>query len=326
MYETPRKHLNLIQNPNSSWYFRRFLEVKDYPERFPNWKIIYDKLYYFGPDPILSILVQDLNEWKLVPSDDERKIVLSEAHNEPQAGHLGTENTYKRIAMHYYWPGCFQDTVKYVKNCDICQMCKVEQKTPPSLMGRRVIEAPWTVVAADIMGFHYILVIQDLFTKWVEIVPLRKATGKKIRDSFQELIINRWGTPRVIHTDNGTEFINNILRSLAQEFNIVHTTSPPYHPLANPIERVNRVTKTMIVSYINNDQRTWDEHLSNFRFAFNTAYHSSLKTSPAFLNFGRDPIPINLLHKPKGNIDLNIESKTIESWNERMKKILVMKD
>ena len=102
MYETPREQLNLIQNSNSSWYFRRFLEVKDYPERFPNWKIINDKLYHFRSDPILSILVQDLNESKLVPSDNERKIVLSAAHNEPQAGHLGTEKTYKRIAMYIY--------------------------------------------------------------------------------------------------------------------------------------------------------------------------------------------------------------------------------
>ena len=73
----------------------------------------------------------------------------------------------------------------------------------------------------------------------------------------------------------------------------------------------------MIVSYSNDDQRTWDEHKSDFQFAYNTAYHPSLKTSPAFLNFGRDPIPINLLHKPKGNIDLNIECKTIDPWNER---------
>lgn len=43
-------------------------------------------------------------------------------------------------------------------------------------MGQRVIEAPWTVVAADIMGpfppskagHTYLLVIQDFFSKWIE--------------------------------------------------------------------------------------------------------------------------------------------------------------
>lgn len=36
--------------------------------------------------------------------------------------------------------------------------------------------------------------MQDLFTKWVEIDPLRSAVGEKIRDCFQEFIINCWGT------------------------------------------------------------------------------------------------------------------------------------
>ena len=175
-------------------------------------------------------------------------------------------------------------------------------------------------------GFQYIVVIQDLFTKWIECVPLRSATGKKIKNSFLEILINRWGTPRVIHTDNGTEFINKELKSLTKEFNIVDTTSPPYHPQANPVERVNRVLKTMIVSFIGKDHRSWNEHLSDFRFAYNTAFHSSLKTTPAFLNFVRDPKPINSLRKSKENIDSNIDSQAIELWNDRMKKIQIMKD
>ena len=105
------------------------------------------------------------------------------------------------------------------------------------------------VVAADIMGplprskteFQYILVIQDLFTKWVKVIPLRVATGKKIESAFRECILNRWGTPQVLVTDNGTEFVNNTLLHLAKECSIFHTTTPPYHPQANPVERVNSV-------------------------------------------------------------------------------------
>lgn len=130
-------------------------------------------------------------------------------------------------------------------------------------MGRRVAEEPWIVVAADIIGplprsktqHQYILVIQDLFTKWIECAPLRSANCKKISELFRELVINRWGVPQVILTDNGTEFVNSIIQSLAEEFNIVHSTTPPYHPQANPVERVNRVLKTMIISYLKKDHR-----------------------------------------------------------------------
>ena len=87
------------------------------------------------------------------------------------------------------------------------------------------------------------------------------AAGKKIESAFREFIINRWGTPQVLLTDNGTEFVNNMLSQLAQEFNIVHTTTPPFHPQANPVEWINRILKTMIVSFIGNDHGTWDQYL-----------------------------------------------------------------
>ena len=82
----------------------------------------------------------------------------------------------------------------------------------------------------------------------------------------------------------------------------------------------------MIVSFISSDHRSWDKHLPDFRFAYNTADHSSLKTSPAFLNLGRDPKPINSLRKTKENINYNIDSQAIELWNDRIKKIQIMKD
>ena len=56
---------------------------------------------------------------------------------------------------------------------------------PVELMGGRVIERPWAVVASDLMEFpqskgqyKYVVVFQDLFTRWVELRPLRTATGK----------------------------------------------------------------------------------------------------------------------------------------------------
>ena len=212
-------------------------------------------------------------------------------------------------------------------------MCKVEEKVPPGLMGHRVVEEPWTVVAADIMGtlprnksgFQYILVIQDLFTKWIEVIPLRVATRKKIESAFREYVINRWGTPQVLITDNGTEFVNNTLLQLAQEFKIFHSTTPPYHPQANPVERVNRILKTMIVFFIENDHGNWDQYLPEFRFAYNTAFHTSRKSSPAFLNLGRGPFPTNSLRK-RVSAKPEVERRTPESWQERMHRVQSIRD
>ena len=327
------EEIHLVKNSVPSWYDRRFCAFTEFPERFPAWKISEEKLYHYRPNYAVTDFVDDLNGWKLVPKDDERQSILQKAHDDPQSGQLGTQKTSRRVSLSYYWPGYCRDVNKYVRSCTICQTCKVEQLSPAGLMGHRAVEEPWIVVATDIMGplprsrlgFQYILVIQDLFTKWVEIAPLRLATGKKIESAFRERIHNRWGSPKVLLTDNGTEFVNGVLRQLAEEFNIIHTTTTPYHSQANPVERINRILKMMIISSIEKNHNTWDQHLSEFQFAYNSTYHTSLKSSPAFLNFGRDPVPTNSLRK-RIDKEPRVESRNPESWQQKMDKIQSMRD
>ena len=42
-------------------------------------------------NPSVTDFVIDLEGWKLVPKDEERQLVLQEAHDDPQSGHLGTQ-------------------------------------------------------------------------------------------------------------------------------------------------------------------------------------------------------------------------------------------
>ena len=65
----------------------------------------------------------------------------------------------------------------YYRQCNKCNASK-----PPALqhapMTSVLIGKPWQIVAADILEVpvssnnnHYLLVVQDYFTKWVEVVP-----------------------------------------------------------------------------------------------------------------------------------------------------------
>lgn len=241
---------------------------------------------------------------------------------------MGIEKTYYRLAVAHYWPNMFREVAAYIRRCDVCQRTKVEQQAPVGLMGKRVVEKPWVVVAADIMGplprsragYSYLLVIQDLFSKWVECRALRSANGKLIREALHELILSRWSTPRFLLTDNGTEFVNKTMADFARANGITHTTVPPYHPQANPVERVNRILKTMIVAYLDRDHREWDAHLSDFRFAYNTAHHSSIGTSLAFLNLGRDLEPANSLRR-RAEGGVVVEPSDPTQWSDRLKTL-----
>lgn len=124
----------------------------------------------------------------------------------------------------------------------------------------------------------------------------------------------------MVLTDNGTEFVNRTMAALSAKIGFRQVTTPLYHPQADSVERVNRVVRTMMISFIEADHREWDVNLPNFRFAHNTAYHSSIQTSPAFLNFGHDPTPaVTLRRVIEGEPEL-VHQPT-ELWKERMQAI-----
>ena len=128
----------------------------------------------------------------------------------------------------------------------------------------------------------------------------------------------------MFHTDNGTEFVNKALAEKLREYGIKHSTTPAYHPQANPVERVNRVVKPMISSFVRENHREWDAHLPKFRLAVNSAVHSSTKVSPAFLNFVREPrMPENTINH---TTEVEIEPNSTVDWEERMKKLSALRD
>ena len=187
-----------------------------------------------------------------------------------------------------------------------------------------VVESPWAVVASDQMEFpqskgqyKYVVVFQDLFTRWVDLRPLRTATGKNVAKAFEELVLFRWGTPDYLLTK---EFDNKNLETIPEVYGVTRVTTPPYHPKANPMERSNRTLKTMIATFVKSDHRRWDQHLHELRHALNTASQSSTWVSPAFLNYRRHPPPVKSLRR-------EVEQKgpkvplPIEVWNNRIKRL-----
>ena len=144
----------------------------------------------------------------------------------------------------------YYDVKNFVRACEQCQKYKIAQTGAQGLMGSRIVERPWIVVAADLMEFppsksqmKYLIVFQDLFTRWVELKPIRKADGKSVARALEELILFRWETPEYLLTDNGREFDNQTLRKVLEEYGVKHVTTPPYHPQAHQVERSNRTVK-----------------------------------------------------------------------------------
>lgn len=118
---------------------------------------------------------------------------------------------------------------------------------------------------------------------------MRVATSTNLKKVLRERVLCRFGWPRLIISDNGSQFVSEKFKSFLKTNGIWHQLTPPYSPQCNSTERINRVIKTMVRIYLKEDQRKWDENLPEIQFAINTAIQDSTGFSPAELNFGRQP-------------------------------------
>jgi hypothetical protein len=66
----------------------------------------------------------------------------------------------------------------------------------------------------------YLLVVSDYFTRWVEAYPLPNSEAITVAQVFIEEFISRYGLPRQIHTDRGSQFTSLLFKNICEIFRI----------------------------------------------------------------------------------------------------------
>ncbi|XP_023928073.1 uncharacterized protein LOC112039430 [Quercus suber] len=90
-------------------------------------------------------------------------------------------------------------------------------------------------------GHIWILAATEYFTKWVEAIPLKKATRAVVVNFIREHIITWFGIPKRLISDNGTLFINRDMKNLTESY-LKHERSTLYYLQGNGQAKVtNRV-------------------------------------------------------------------------------------
>lgn len=67
----------------------------------------------------------------------------------------------------------------------------------------------------------------------------------------------------------------------------IHFT-PKYAPQVNTVERYNKTIITVLSTFIDNDQRSWDLLIPKVQFALNNSVSSVTGFTPSFLVYGRE--------------------------------------
>ena len=104
-----------------------------------------------------------------------------------------------------------------------------------------------------------------------------------------ENIILRFGMPLVIHSDQGREFENGLMKSLCVLLGCTKTRTAPYRPESDGmIKRFNRTCLKMLSMFVNDRRDNWDELLLYVMHAYRTSVHGSTGYSTFRLMMGEE--------------------------------------
>ncbi|GFW62169.1 retrovirus-related Pol polyprotein from transposon 297 [Trichonephila clavipes] len=118
-------------------------------------------------------------------------------------------------------------------------------------------------------------IITDHFTKWSELIPLRKVSAQAIAKALFENNISQYGAPISLISDDGPQFISDVFEHLSHSLDIKHINMVTYRPQANLTERENRTLVQMIACFVEKNHDNWDRLLHEFCFALRTAVNET---------------------------------------------------
>ncbi|XP_051155402.1 uncharacterized protein LOC127277975 [Leptopilina boulardi] len=244
--------------------------------------------------------------WKRCPSNGHWQLrvpvalkqrVVWEYHDVPLAGHPGVEETTRSIKEYFFWPNMSREIRRYISKCHLCLCSKPIHHRVVAGQKPRKPHSAWETVALDLMGPYplttrgnrFILVVTDLFTRWVEAFPIRNSNASTIIKILEDEVFSRFGYPHRILSDNGPQFRSNLWAEAGKNWTCTLWTTPEYHPQANPTERRNQeVKKGLRLRLHDGNQRVWDQQLPKLLFGLRRRRNAATGVTPAHLVFGRE--------------------------------------
>jgi len=96
------------------------------------------------------------------------------------------------------------------------------------------------------------------------------------------------GFPRILQSDNGTEFVNSLVKTMSNNLGVNHRLLTPYHPRGNGVaERHVKSAVDILKKEFHQKHDAWDLHIPVAQLAMNTRIVALHNSSPFSLFFAR---------------------------------------
>ncbi len=202
--------------------------------------------------------------------------VLQLLHDSPLAGHPGRDRTLAADRRKYYCPTMLLNIKKHISRCFSCSQTKGTTSTAP-ILEYPLPAGPFDIVGLDLLqlprstqGSGYILVCIDHLSRFVVLAPLRDKSAVSVAHALVSHLTCPYTTPRVLLTDNGTEFKNQILADICSQYGVKQMFLTAHHPASNGLVEHTYRKILEILRHLSGDlHETWEDWLSQVAASIN---------------------------------------------------------
>jgi hypothetical protein len=216
--------------------------------------------------------------------------VIDKIYKNPDTGFISANKLYEKVKQEN--PKITLKQVKeYLKNSPTQQL-HTQKKKPITeakiygAIGQYQLDLTfYNQYKKQNSNYHIILVAVEINTRYAYTIALKSKSQESITGALKELITkmtNDKRTPTIFQSDNGSEFKNNSVSKLLDEYKIQQFFCQENDKKCLAIaERFNRTIKALINKYMTENNTTkWIDVLQNFTNNYNNTIHSTLKMKP----------------------------------------------
>ncbi|ENN74385.1 hypothetical protein YQE_09025, partial [Dendroctonus ponderosae] len=124
----------------------------------------------------------------------------------------------------FVWPNMNRDIAEWSRTCLACQKAKVKSHNKNAFGTFPTTNARFEHIHLDIVGplpssqgQMNLLTMIDRFSRWPEAAPMSDIIADTITTTFYNTRIIRYGAPRVITSDQGSQFEGELFQALLRD-------------------------------------------------------------------------------------------------------------
>jgi len=129
------------------------------------------------------------------------------------------------------------------------------------------------------------------FTKFTEVHTLKSSMKQKVTRFLCEQIFIQFGTPLKIVSNNGPQFLNEVVKNLLARLVVKHGFTTMYKPNTNGlVKKTNKTLCSMLAKKVKVHVNIcdWDLKIHHVVWVYNTTYKTATGYSPFRLTYGME--------------------------------------